>query len=165
MLQGEAKRAYMRDWMRRKRAGEPTRKPKPREPKKPSEPKKPWQPTQRMINEVGHWFYLQLNRAWHLRVIGAEVVYGLDPHNTDGTVNDAAWTEALQRYRTLRAEQRVERKRKQPEQDAPPASKRSSFCGEPASEERVLVGNGYQMICATCTEEAAAIFAEHRKRR
>ena len=43
MLQGEAKRAYMREWMRRKRAGEPTRKPKPRveRKRKQAEPPEP----------------------------------------------------------------------------------------------------------------------------
>ena len=76
-----------------------------------------------------HWFYLKLNRRWHLRGIGWEVVHGLDPHNEDGSVNEAAWEEALQRYRTLRAERRVERKRAQAERDAPSPPPQCSFCG------------------------------------
>jgi hypothetical protein len=41
MLKGEAKTAYQREWMRRKRAGLPTAKPKPE-----------WQPSQRMIDDL-----------------------------------------------------------------------------------------------------------------
>ena len=167
MLQGEAKRDYMRDWMRRKRAGEPTRKAKkPPKPKKPKKPPQPWQPTQRMIYDVRHWFWLRLNRPSHLRGIGSEVVADLDPNNADGTVNEAAWTEALQRYRTLRAEQRVERKRMQAERDKPPPPKCCSFCDKPATAKRTLLGRGrYPLICAPCTKRAAAIFAKQRASR
>ena len=159
MLQGDAKRDYMRDYMRRKRAGEPTRTPKA------EKPVKPWQPTERMIGEVRHWFYLKLNRSWHLRGIGRKVVAGLDPNNADGTTaNEAAWTEALQRYRTLRAERRVERKRTQEILDAPPPPKRCSFCNEPRSEDRPLFGDGrYQFICEPCAKEAVIAFAKFRE--
>ena len=43
MLQGDAKRAYQRVWMRRKRAGKPTANPKP------------WKPTKRMVDQVRYW--------------------------------------------------------------------------------------------------------------
>ena len=167
MLHGEAKRAYMREWMRRKRAGEPTRKPK--KPPKPKQPPKPWQPSQRMIWDVRHWFSLKLNQRWRLRGIGAEVVYGLEFHNADGTVNDAAWNEALQRYRTLRTKQRVERKRRQAERDAPPPLPpplKCWFCGKPKTAKSILVGLTIgPLICARCTTRAAAIFAKHRRQR
>ena len=161
MLQGEAKRDYQREYMRRKRAGEPTRK-----------PPKPWEPTQRMVDDVGHWFWLRRDRPWLLRGIGSDVVDGLDPTNPDGTRNEVSWTEALQRYRTLRAERRAKRKNAEPEPPAhaepePPARKRCSFCRQPASDGQVLVASGdnYSLICATCTKEAAALFAKHRRQR
>jgi hypothetical protein len=158
MLQGDAKRDYMRDYMRRKRAGEPTRTPKA------EKPVKPWQPTERMIRNVRHWFSRKLTQSSHLRGIGRKVVAGLEPHNEDGSVNEAAWDEALQRYRTLRAERRVEHKRTQEILDAPPPPKRCSFCGEPRSEDRLLVGDGrYQFICEPCTKEAVAAFAKFRE--
>jgi hypothetical protein len=156
MLHGTAKRDYMREYMRKRRAGEPTRKPKPE-----------WEPTQRMVDEVEHWFYLKLHRRRDLRGIGRAVVAGLDPHNEDGTANEASWTEALQRYRTLRAERRagrrVRRKREEAERNAPPPPKRCSFCNEPASAKSTLVGPSdysFPLICETCTKEAAAIFAK-----
>ena len=67
MLQGDAKRDYQRDYMRRKRAGEPTRKPP-----QPPKPKQPWQPTQRMADKVRYWFGLKFNRPSYLRGIGCE---------------------------------------------------------------------------------------------
>ena len=150
MLHGTAKRDYMREYMRKRRAGEPTRKPKPE-----------WEPTQRMVDEVEHWFYLKLHRRRDLRGIGRAVVAGLDPHNEDGTANEASWTEALQRYRKLRAEQRagrrVRRKREEAERNAPPPPKRCSFCNEPASAKSTLVGPSdysFPLICETCTKEA-----------
>ena len=149
MLQGEAKRDYQREYMRKRRAGEPTRKPKPER-----------EPTQRMVDEVGYLFRRQLAGSW------SKVVAGLDPNNADGTANEAAWNEALQRYRTLRAEQRAERKRKKAERDAPPEPKCCSFCNEPASAKRVLVGiEPWARICAKCNRRVAAIFAKQRKRR
>ena len=45
MLQGDAKREYMRNYMRKKRAGLPTK-----------QPAKPWQPTKRMRDQVRYWF-------------------------------------------------------------------------------------------------------------
>ena len=41
-----------------------------------------------------------------------------------------------------------------------------SFCLQPASDERALVGNyRYNLICETCANEAIVVFAERRKRR
>ena len=44
MLKGEAKTAYMREYMRRRRAGLATA--------KPPKPKPPWQPPQHMIEKI-----------------------------------------------------------------------------------------------------------------
>jgi hypothetical protein len=156
VLQGDAKRDYMRDYMRKRRAGQPTRKPTPQ-----------WQPTPGMIIDVRHWFSLQLNRRWDLRGIGSRVVTGLEPYHADGAPNQASWNEALQRYRTLRAEQRAERKRKRAERDQPepPAPKRCWFCDQPVTVRRPLFVSGAACICARCTKLAAAAFAKHRKRK
>jgi hypothetical protein len=149
MLQGESKRDYMRDYMRRQRAGEPTRK-----------PKRERGPTPLMVAEVARLFRLQLAGSWRLRDSERKVVAGLDPNNADGTANEAAWNEALRRYRTLRAEQRAERKRKKAERDAPPPPPKCWFCHKPVFAPSILVGPPIgPHICATCTEEAAAIFA------
>jgi hypothetical protein len=76
MLQGAAKLDYMRDYMRKRRAGAPTR--------------KPWEPTPLMIAEVERWFHLSPYRRRDLRGVGRKVVAGLDPYNADGTTNEAA---------------------------------------------------------------------------
>jgi hypothetical protein len=125
MLQGESKRDYMRDYMRRQRAGEPTRK-----------PKRERGPTPLMVAEVARLFRLQLAGSWKLRDSERKVVAGLDPNNADGTANEAAWNEALRRYRTLRAEQRAERKRKKAERDAPPPPPKCWFCRKPVFAPR-----------------------------
>ncbi len=161
MLTGDAKRAYQREYMRRKRAGEPTRKPKL--PEQPTKPEKPWEPTKSMIWDVRRWFSLKVNDHC-LRGIGRDVVHDLDPNNADGSVNEAAWIEAMRRYKTLRREQRVERERKQAERDKP-KPKRCSFCYEPASAERILIGdsdNSFRLICETCVEQASKVVAETR---
>lgn len=122
MLRGEAKR----DYMRRKRAGEPIAKPKPE-----------WQPTQSMIDEVHYWFSVKLGRRpWELRGIGRQVVDDLMPNNDDGTPNEASWEEAMRRYKALRDQQRANRKRAKAERDAPPPPECCSFCGEPKSANR-----------------------------
>lgn len=154
MLQGEAKRDYMRDYMRRKRAGEPTAKPKPE-----------WQPTQRQIDEVHWWFRCKLGNR-RINGIGAEVVDGLDPNNADGTANDAAWNEAMQRYKALRDQQRADRKakaaREAADRNAPPCC---MFCLKPKTAKRHLVGDGYRLICARCNNRITAMFAKLHKAR
>jgi hypothetical protein len=154
MLQGEAKRIYQREYMRRRRSGQLM----------PPKPKPEWQPTQAMINQVAYWFRIQLgSRPYDLRSIGRQVVDGLAPSNEDGTANEAAWNEALRRYKSLLDEQRDARKRAKAERDAPPPPKCCSFCGEPQSARRVLVGTGGTFICAKCTKRVAAVFAKRRK--
>jgi ClpX C4-type zinc finger len=148
MLQGQAKRDYMRDYMRRWRAGEPTAKPKPE-----------WEPPRWMIDQVTYWFRVKLSpQPWRLRGTGSTVVHGLAPHNADGTVNEAGWAEALLRYKAELEEQRDNRKRAKAE---PPAPKCCSFCGEPRTDKRVLVGDGGAHICAKCTRQAVRAFAKH----
>ena len=75
MLTGDAKRDYQRDYMRRKRAGEPTVK-----------PPKPWQPTKRMVDQVRYW----LRTGASASHVGRQIIEGLDPSNED---------EALRRYK------------------------------------------------------------------
>jgi hypothetical protein len=134
MLQGDAKRAYQRVYMRRKRAGKPTVNPKP------------WKPTKRMVDQVRYW----LRTGAPQSLTGRKIIEGLDPTDEH---------EALRRYKAHLDEHERERY-------APPPPKCCSFCGEPASDERTLVGSTtYPLICETCTARAAAIFAEQRKRR
>jgi hypothetical protein len=63
MLQGDAKRAYQRVYMRRKRAGKPTVNPKP------------WKPTKRMVDQVRYW----LRTGAPQSLTGRTIIEGLDP--------------------------------------------------------------------------------------
>jgi formylmethanofuran dehydrogenase subunit E len=134
MLTGDAKRDYMREYMRRKRAGELTAKPKPEKPE--------WRPTSQQRQRVREQLRLS---PYHRSHVGKAIYDGLGTGDED---------EALRRYKA-----HLDRRN----EPAPPAPKRCSFCGEPASEDRLLVTDGrYQFICEPCTKEAAAVFAERR---
>jgi hypothetical protein len=63
VLTGDAKRAYQREYMRKKRAGEPTTKPKE------------WQPTYNAVSEIEHWVKYQ--RSWRIKPAQRDVVEGL----------------------------------------------------------------------------------------
>jgi hypothetical protein len=116
-----------------------------------------------MVRQVGRWFSLQLSGRW-IGELGARVVNGLNPNNADGTPNEESWTEACRRYKAHLAEQRAQRKQpKEPEPPKPPAPKRCSFCREPQSATDILVGDGFTLICASCSQKVAAIFAEQHK--
>jgi len=108
-LQGDAKRAYQRVYMRRKRAGKPTVNPKP------------WKPTKRMVDQVRYW----LRTGAPQSLTGRKIIEGLDATDEH---------EALRRYKAHLDEHERERY-------APPPPKCCSFCGEPASDERTLVGS------------------------
>jgi len=70
MLKGEAKTAYMREYMRRRRAGLATAKlPKP---------KPPWQPPQHMIEKFRHWQRVARSSQPRLRQPGHVIIDGLD---------------------------------------------------------------------------------------
>jgi hypothetical protein len=154
MLEGDAKRDYTRRKMRRKRAGEPTVKPKPEKPEKLAKPRKP---TRRMVHQVRYWFKLQLSRPHDLRGIGSEVVAGLAPNNDDGTTKEASWTEALRRYKAHLDQQRADRERAKAERHKHMAEC-CSFCCKPQSAERIFLGPGTTRICEACTARAAALF-------
>jgi hypothetical protein len=116
VLKGEAKRDYMRDYMRRRRAGLATA--------KPPKPKPPWRPSKRMIETVRHWWYLAQHRPASLRQPSHSIIEDLDL-DTDVDVEEAC--RRYQRY--------LEERRKQREREAQaakvPAVKRCSFCMEP----------------------------------
>ena len=58
-------------------------------------------------------------------------------------------------------ERRAERERRKAEA-AKPKQRRCTFCGEPASADRLMIGDGFPFICETCVAEAAATIAPHR---
>jgi hypothetical protein len=84
MLQGDAKRAYQRVYMRRKRAGKPTVNPKP------------WKPTKRMVDQVRYW----LRTGAPQSLTGRKIIEGLDPTEEH---------EALRRYKAHLDEHERER--------------------------------------------------------
>jgi hypothetical protein len=86
MLQGDAKRAYQRVYMRRKRAGKPTVNPKP------------WKPTKRMVDQVRYW----LRTGAPQSLTGRKIIEGLDPTDEH---------EALRRYKAHLDEHERERSR------------------------------------------------------
>ena len=93
---------------------------------KPTVKPKPWRPTKR------YW----LRTGAPQSLTGRKIIEGLDPTDEH---------EALRRYKAHLDEHERERY-------APPPPKRCSFCSEPASDQRTLVGSTtYPLICETCT--------------
>jgi hypothetical protein len=154
VLKGEAKTAYMREYMRRKRAGLPTTKPKlPR-------PKAEWKPSQRIIDQIDHWRHLRAHRPWRLRRFGERVIDGLTLDT------DESWMEACRRYEAYSDERRANRekeKQEAAEAAAKPNVRYCLFCNEPESTKRIFVGDGFWIICENCIAEAAAMVADQRK--
>ena len=135
MLKGEAKRQYMKDYMRRMRAGEPTVKPKP-----------PWQPTQRMIDQIAYW---ARKPRWRRPSDIADRV--LDGLTLD---NDESWMEACRRYKTLTDERKRERQVEREKEKQPPVW-HCLFCNEPTTTKRWFFGERSRIICEVCVDEVA----------
>ena len=132
MLEGEAKTAYMRDYMRRKRLGLPTVNPKPE-----------WKPNQRIIDEIAYW----ARHPLRTRGMGWRVIDGLTLDN------DASWMEACRRYKAIIDERRAARKARKQEPPPPPV-RCCMFCGKPKTARRILIGNGFTFICQQCATKA-----------
>ena len=143
MLTGEAKRQYMQDYMRRKRAGEPTRK-----------PPKPWKPSQSAIYQIERWVRYPSSR----NDLADRVLDGLTFDN------DEAWMEAHRRYKTLTDERNRERQAERERQEQP-TERRCMFCYEPKTSERLFVGDRWRLICEMCIDEAADTLAKARAAR
>jgi len=159
MLKGEAKTRYMREYMRRKRAGQPTAtKPKP-EPRSPAE----WEPPQRMVDQITWW----RKKPWGRRGLGHRLFAKL-PFADNRTWTEDNMLEACRLYQAMLDERSAEREREK-EEEAKPRVARCNFCREPASPERILVdagGDGCEgiwCICETCVANAAAVIAEQRR--
>jgi hypothetical protein len=150
MLKGQAKTDYQREYMRRRRAAAPQREPKPIRKAAPK----------RMIEQIKYWG--RHAGSANLSSVGRAVIDGLDL----GT--DQGMAEACRRYK-VHLDQRRTAKEAQAkrEADAKTATKRYSFCGEPASKDRIMVGgsNGWSFICDSCVGEADAIIAAQRAAR
>jgi hypothetical protein len=143
MLKGKAKRDYMREWMRRKRAGLPTTTPK-------SKPKSD-RPRQRVIDQIAYWARNPSRQS----TLAIKVLDGLVLDN------DASWLEACRRHKVLSEERRAERDRAKLKATKP-RPRECSFCGEPAAADRLLIGDRFPLICETCVAEAAVAIAKHR---
>ena len=155
MLKGKAKTDYMRDYMRRKRAGLPTAKSTA---DKPAGGEREWKPTKRVINQIAYWARVRASAApWRLRAIGDRVIDGLTLDT------DESWMEACRRYKALKDERRAERE-KEKEQAAKPKPRYCLFCREPESTERIFVGHGVFLICEKCIAEAAAVVASAKRK-
>ena len=157
MLKGQAKIDYQREYMRRKRAGLPTAKPKPE-----------WQPTERMIDEIKWW----AQHPWKAGATGRQVIAGLILDN------DESWMEACQRYKAITDERRAKRKadkEREKKLDEERKILRCSFCDKPMTETGKIqwFGMGYErrdgtkvydaIICEPCVTEAAEKFAKHKE--
>jgi ClpX C4-type zinc finger len=155
VLTGKLKTDYQREYMRRRRAGLPTAKPRQ---------KAEWKPSRRTVEQVSHWVRVAHHRPWRLRGLGAQVLAGMTfVPDQDGKIQmtDAVWAELCRRYKTLTDQRRAERERER-EEAAKPRPPRCMFCGEAKSPQRIMVGNGSRLICEQCVAESAAIVAEQR---
>ncbi len=156
MLTGAAKTAYQREYMRRRRAGQPKPEPKPK-------PKPAWQPSQLLVHQIKCWASMRAHRPWRLGKFGAEVIDGLEFDT------DEEWMEACHRHRGITEARRQEKQQQKqdaarPEPTKPPPVIRCSFCGEPTSDPRIMIRNrgGSAHICETCVADAAEIIAAKR---
>ena len=149
MLKREAKTAYMREYMRRRRAGLATA--------KSPKPKPPWQPSQHMIEKIRYWQRVARSSRPRLRQPGHVIIDGLDLDTDEGMA------EACRRYKSHRDAQHEAPKRAAVQREA--AKKACWFCGEPASGDRIVIAApaGLPLICEMCVAEAARIIADKRK--
>jgi len=145
----EDHRNYYRTYMRRRRAELATAKPKA---------KLPWRPSCRMVATVRHWQYLAQHRPSHLRQPARAIIDGLDLTTDEGAF------EACRRYQAHLDARCAARKREAEEREAvKKAPARCLFCREPASPDRILVGEGRYSICEDCVAEAANAIAAHKR--
>jgi hypothetical protein len=125
----------MRDYMRRRRAGQ---KPKPRA------------PSPAALYEIGRWTRKpEAQRpAW-----AAKVLEGLDLESEEGRA--AAYSRYLRYRAEYRAERKLEKQRDREQQE----TVRCDFCGEASSANRVIVRSGLSRvtICEHCARKAVAI--------
>jgi hypothetical protein len=144
MLTGKAKtdyqRNYMRDWMRRKRAGLPTAtKPKPQRRLDPA-----W-----LRDQIAYW--VRIRDTWKLRDTGRRVIDGLSFET------EADWQEACRRYWAIRDGSLA------PADPPKPRIKHCSFCRKSGSEVAKLIeGRGGVTICDRCIAQAARLVAERK---
>jgi hypothetical protein len=89
MLKGAAKTAYMREYMRRRRAGEP----------QPKKPRKPWQPSQRLIDEISR----AVRHPQRVRGRLADAIEGLRFDT------DEEWVEACYRWKAWTSPPKIEK--------------------------------------------------------
>ena len=161
MLTGDAKRAYQREYMRRKRAGEPTR--EPQKPKKPKPEKPEREPDWEAIDrEVAHWIkYPRSCPAWSDVVLDRRAEFDLRTEK-GGQAFGRLYLKARADRRAKRKAEREEEAKREAEYEAKLRIKRCSFCDTPQSEVGMLWGNDYRLICDICVEQASKAIAETR---
>jgi hypothetical protein len=152
MLTGQAKTDYQRQYMRNRRARQAAA--------KAAKPKPAWEPTQALIDKIAYWIRLKHRQPWRLGALGREVLDGLDL-TTEWTPEE--WTEACHRLKAISAIRRQERQQTEAKPNAVPTPT-CSFCGEPRSETRILVGSHGVRICEVCVMAAVEVIAAERGR-
>jgi len=144
MLKGEAKTAYMREYMRRRRSGQPP------------PPKKPWKPSKGLVRNIA-WAV----RNRHRLRSGTRLANAINGLAFD---TDEEWLEACYRWKARcrsnpipdeDAATEVPAARSEPSRTSPELS--CSFCGKPKSDVRLLVGNEFNHICNECIDKCASI--------
>ena len=81
----------------------------------------------------------------------------------DLTTDEGVFT-ACRRYQAHLAARGAARKREAEEREAAKkAPARCSFCREPTSSDRMMVGDGVHFICESCVTEAASAIATHKR--
>ena len=137
-LTGQAKVDYQREYMRRRRGlAERGRRP----------------PNRQIVGQIAGW--VRADRSGrHVSDFGQEVIEGLEFDT------DEEWREACYRHKAL-AELREQERLAKEEEATRPRQARCSFCGEPPSATRLVVGDKWTAICEPCHTEIAETFARH----
>jgi hypothetical protein len=127
MLKGAAKAAYMREYMRRRRAGEP----------QPKKPRKPWEPSQGLIDRIAR-------AVRHPHRVRGRLAHAIEGLQFD---TDEEWTEACYRWKAWTSP---------PREPAPARKLRCDFCHKP-SRRLLASLDDTAHICDQCIEEAAEL--------
>jgi hypothetical protein len=173
MLMGQAKKDYQREYMRKRRAGEPTIKPKVA---------REWQPTYRVISEIERW----IKYPWRTKQALRDITKGLklalpewpeaigmadiakwqryfpihEAAVLDYVRSDPDWQEAFRRYRAHKDALKAERERKKWEE---PDQRYCLFCYDGLTTTgKLFVNTGYNVICETCVDTFADAISQGR---
>jgi hypothetical protein len=151
----DARKAYFRDYMRKRRAGV---KPEPKKPKPERGPD--WEDIDRQV--AGWKKYPGRRPVWAYEVMDRRAEFDMSTEEGSQAFG-RLYLKAHDDHLAERKAQREKEARRDAEYEAERKIKRCSLCGESQSEVRMLWGDERTLICEPCAKEAVAAFAKFRE--